>query len=106
MDGRSESVERQFHKRMVGVYEHARDETGYVATRFIQMVAEQGGVAAARQLLHGSPSDGFTALWERGCLDLTVEALILDPAFTDLFTDDERTIARNRLEQYGYRPPR
>jgi hypothetical protein len=64
----------------------------------------QGGVAAARQLLHGPPSDGFTALWERGRLDLTVEALILAPAFTDRFTDDERTIARNRLEQYGYGP--
>lgn len=88
---------------MVGIYEDAKRETGYVATRFIQMVSESGGLAAARQLLHGAPSDGFTALWERGRLDLTVEALILDSEFSDLFTDDERKIARDRLAEYGYR---
>ena len=65
-------VERQFHKDMVRTYERAKDEAGYVATRFIQLVSEKGGLAAARQLLHGGPSDGFTALWEKGRLDLSV----------------------------------
>ena len=86
---------------MIGVYEDAKRETGYNATRFIQMVSERGGVATARQLvLATTPSDGFTALWERGRLDLTVEHLILDPAYMDLFTDDERAIAQDRLDSY------
>lgn len=96
-------VERQFHKPMVGVYESAKRETGYNATRFLQMISEQGGVATARQLLHSSQvSDGFTALWERHRLDLAVEAVVLRPEFDELFTDDEREIARQRLASYGY----
>ncbi|MCV7199821.1 hypothetical protein H7J74_25645 [Mycobacterium angelicum] len=49
-------------------------------------------------------SDGFAALWERGRLDLTVEALVVEPAFSDLFTDTEIDIARRRLEQFGFAP--
>jgi uncharacterized HhH-GPD family protein len=89
---------------MVEVYERARSEAGYVATRFIQMVAERGGIQAAKQLLNSAEvSDGFVALWERGRLDLAVESVILRPEFHELFTDDERAIARRRLDSYGYR---
>jgi hypothetical protein len=48
------------------------------------------------------PSDGFTALWERGRLDLTVEAHVLQERFHELFTDEEREICRQRLVQYGW----
>jgi hypothetical protein len=95
--------ERVFHRRMVLVYERARDEAGYVATRFLQMVSERGGLEAAKALLNSpAVSDGFTALWERGRLDLTVEKLVLEPEFRDLFNEEERLIARDRLKQYGY----
>jgi hypothetical protein len=98
--------ERQFHKAMVGVYESAKRETGYNATRFLQMISEQGGVATARQLLHSPQvSDGFTALWERRRLDLAVEAVVLRPEFDTLFSDEEREIARERLASYGYGTP-
>ena len=100
-----DEVERQFNKAMIGVYEDAKRETGYNATRFLQMISEQGGVATARQLLHSSHvSDGFTALWERRRLDLAVEAVVLQPRFAALFSDAERQIARDRLVSYGYEP--
>ena len=35
-------------------------------------------------------------------LDLTVEAIILIPEWHDLFSEEERNIARERLTQYGY----
>jgi hypothetical protein len=98
-----DDIERQFHKAMIEVYESAKRETGYNATRFLQMISEQGGVATARQLLHSPQvSDGFTALWERRRLDLAVEAVILRPEFDPLFSDEEREIARERLDSYGY----
>ncbi len=98
-------VERQFNRAMVGVYESAKRATGYNATRFIQMIADQGGLDTGRQLLHSSQvSDGFTALWERGRLDLAVEAVVLRPEFATLFSD-EREIARQRLLSYGYQAP-
>ena len=99
-----DDVQRQFHRAMVQVHEAAKRETGYNATRFLQMVAEQGGLATAKQLLHAPHvSDGFTALWERGRLDLAVEAVVQRNEFAALFDDDERELARDRLAQYGYR---
>jgi hypothetical protein len=44
-------------------------------------------------------------LWERGRLDLTVEALVFDNAkFQSLFTAEEVEIARKRLVRYEYPP--
>nr|MDT0663338.1 DUF262 domain-containing protein [Micromonospora sp. DSM 115978] len=92
-----------FERAMRGVYEAARREAGYNATYFLGMIAEHGGLATARKLL-ASPvvSDGFAALWERGRLDLTVEALVTRPEYESLFTADELDMAQHRLRQFGY----
>jgi len=96
----------RFHRAMVGIYQAARRDAGYNATYFLRMVSEQGGLAAARNLLRAvKPSEGFTALWERGRLDLTVEALVLRPDFEELFSPDELDAARDRLAEYGFEPP-
>ena len=80
------------------------EECGYAATRFLQMVTTNGGVETARRLLATqAPSDGFTKLWEYGRLDLTIEVLVLKPEYTTLFSEGEKRIARERLEQYGYK---
>jgi len=98
-----DEIERRFHRAMVLIYETAKRELGYNATRFLQMVSEQGGLATARQLLWSDvPSEGFTTLWERGRLDLTVEAHVLHSEFASLFTDKDREQARARLEAYGW----
>lgn len=99
-------LERAFHDAMVEIYQRAKREANYTATYFIQMVSELGGLAAAQQLLHASAvSQGFTALWERHRLDLTMEAMIVEEErFQPLFTDDELETARRRLAEYGYRP--
>ncbi len=96
-------LEREFHRAMVGIYERAKSETGYVATRFLQMVSELGGLGAAKRLLQlTTPSDGWTALWERGRLDLTVECLVLKQGYRSLFTEEELNVARRWLSDYGY----
>jgi hypothetical protein len=98
-----DDVQMQFHQAMVAVYGGAKRETAYKAVRLLQLVSEQGGVATARQLLHSSHvSDGFFALWERRRLDLAIEAVVLQPEFEVLFSDDELDIARERLLSYGY----
>ena len=54
---------------MISIYNTAKRELGYNATRFLQMISEQGGLSTARQLLWSeAPSEGFTTLWERGRL--------------------------------------
>jgi hypothetical protein len=90
---------------MISIYETAKRELGYNATRFLQMISEQGGLPTARQLLWSdAPSEGFTTLWERGRLDLTVEAHVLLDEFESLFSDQDRAQARSRLEAYGWSP--
>lgn len=100
-----EDLTAQFHRAMVGVYQRARDEANYNANYFIQMVSEKGGLATAKQLLGAAqPSHGFTALWEAGRLDLSVEAVVLRPEYSNLFSRQELRTARRRLADYGYEP--
>jgi hypothetical protein len=100
-------TERSWNRVMVSIYETAKRELGYNATRFIQMISERGGLQTARQLIWTeSPSDGFTFLWEHHRLDLTVEAHMLDDKYANLFSDEDRQRARDRLTQYGWTEPR
>ena len=68
------------------------------------MLDQNGGLETAHILINSpTVSDGYTALWERGRLDLTVEALIWDnPEYQELFTDDELKIIKKRLVDYKY----
>ncbi len=101
-----ENVEAQFHKAMIGVFQQAKEECGYVATRFLQLVSEQGGLRAAKNLLHKErPSDGLFELWKRGRLDLSMEALVLQEPWFELFTEEELKEARRRLQELGFELP-
>jgi hypothetical protein len=93
-----------FDEAMLDVYREAK-AIGYVPVRFLQMVQERGGLETARYLLHEkNVSEGFTALWTRGRLDLTVEAVVLKDRWSSLFTPEELKIARERLQALGYDP--
>jgi hypothetical protein len=96
-------VDREFARRMLDTYRRALAEADYNATYLRGMLAQLGPVETARKLL-GAPavSDGFAALWERGRMDLTVEAVVVEPVFAELFSEDEIQMARRRLEQFGY----
>jgi len=78
----------EFDQEMFRIYERARSEANYNATRFLYMLYEHRGLETARILLHSTnASEGYTALWERGRLDLTVEVVIHDnPKWHQLFT--------------------
>ena len=105
-DSRShDDLEREFAAAMRDIYLRAKSEVGYNATYFVQMLSELGPLETARRLVTSTqPSQGFTALWERHRLDLTVEARMLERRFHPLFTDLEREAARRRLDAYGYKP--
>lgn len=93
----------EFNQAMHEIYRLAKVEAGYNATVFLRMLQDRGPLETARFLIHTpKPSDGFTALWERRRLDLTVEAHVLQDRFASLFTEAERDSCRERLAQYGY----
>jgi hypothetical protein len=100
------NLEERFDSAMMEIYRRAKSEAKYNLSRYLQMLTQHRGLETARMLLHAdSVSEGYTALWERGRLDLTVEALIHDNAeYHPLFTPEELAIAFQRLTKYRYAP--
>jgi hypothetical protein len=102
-----QELERRFHAEMVSVYQSARGKYGYVATRFLAMVNEKGGLRAAKELLRSATlSDGLIKLWELNALDISMEArIVYDPTWHPLFSEEEIARAKKRLDDLEYLPP-
>lgn len=67
------------------------------------MVGSEGGYRTAVKLLSANRvSDGFEKLWEKGRLDLSVEALILQPQWADHFAPELREVAEKRLRAANF----
>ncbi len=99
-------LEARFDDAMMQIYVRARNEVRYNAARYLQMLHDHRGLETARILvLADQPSEGYTALWERGRLDLTVEALVLRPEWQSLFAQEPELLerARRRLSDYDYK---
>ena len=72
-------LESQFEDAMYEICRESR-RLGYVPTRFLQMLNEQGALVTAHQLLgSGRHHDGFTRLWDIRLLDLSLECVVLKP---------------------------
>ncbi|HZC16725.1 MAG TPA: hypothetical protein VE309_08185 [Caulobacteraceae bacterium] len=97
-------LEAQFDQAMFEAYRRAKAEAKYNATIFLQMLTDNGGLRTAKTLINGvKPSDGYTALYMRKRLDLTVEAVLTESErWHVLFTNEELARAKRRLEQYEY----
>lgn len=94
----------KFTEAMFGIYRRAKDEAGYPANIFLKMLTDNHGIATARTLINAKQeSEGYEALYQRGRLDLTVEALVVENLqWRILFTDDEIKRAEKRLKDYRY----
>ncbi|GLR68309.1 hypothetical protein GCM10010909_29900 [Acidocella aquatica] len=100
----SKSLEQRFTARMFEIYKNAKEQANYTASIFYDMITRNGGLLTAKTLISAlKPSVGYTALYERNRLDLTVEAVVIEePEWRELFTDDEIKKASERLKKYGY----
>jgi len=80
-------------------------EAKYNATIFLQMLSNEGGLRTAKTLINAAkPSDGYTELYLRKRLDLTVEAVVTENSrWHSLFEPEELELARKRLRDYGYK---
>jgi hypothetical protein len=93
-----EDKELSLTRAMLELYNIVGRETGYWANRYLQAVRRKGGLACAKALLARPRSHGLERLMAEGRIDLSVEALVLDPRYADLFSPEERAIASTRLE--------
>jgi hypothetical protein len=87
----------RFERDMEQIYFKAK-AVGYNATRYLALVREYGGLAAAHRLLSSDRiHDGFAELLFLDRKDLTVESLVLQPEYVSLFSPEELDRARARL---------
>jgi len=100
-----QNLTKEFDAAMFEIYRRAKSEVAYNATIFLRMIGDRGGLETAKYLINSpKPSDGYAHLFERGRLDLTVEAMIAENTkWHQLFTDDELNKVRRRLKDYGYK---
>lgn len=100
-----ETLKREFDIDMKNIYLEAKKK-GYNATRFFQIVSEQGGYAAAKLLIQKPDTEGFLKLWDMKILSLSVEALVTNPKYRSLFLEKEIKICKDRLISYEYKFPK
>ncbi len=90
-------------EKFVLAWEQARKTAEGLGVR-MRPVERQKAVEAARRILSGSrDSEGFAQLQKMGRLELSLEALAVNKAYTALFSDDEVNNALMRLLDAGYR---
>jgi len=92
-------LERKFHDEMIRLYRVTGEATGYWANRYLQKVRRVGGLQAAHDALTPTAdmAAGLVRLAKEHRLDLSLEYLVLQPPWRDLFTPDELRVARERL---------
>lgn len=96
------NLEVEFTAALQGTYEVARAR-GYIATYFLQMLEEHGGLETAKRLLAVSePQTGLYKLWELHLLNESMEGVVLQERFHSLFTQAEINEAWRRLDELGY----
>ena len=99
-----DDLELQFAAALDASEEAWRTEAGYTWKRYKPMIAVYDAVGTAkRMVVKRGTSPGFEKLKAAGRLDLTIEALVVDPQFAALFTLDERAAAQTRLSAHGWR---
>jgi hypothetical protein len=97
-------LEARFYERVLESIRISKDVLHYVPTYFIRMMQEMGALNTAKKLLHDNKThDGFTTMYLKKRLDLTIEALCSEKEFQPLFTAEELKKAGKRLEECGYR---
>lgn len=95
-----------FDQRINLAIKECVSKVNYKPTAFLKMIDDYGTIMAVKKLINSTKvSDGYIKLYEKQRLDLTVEAIILEDKWNDLFTEKELLIAQNRLKQYGYSIP-
>lgn len=98
------SLEQEFEQELVRTYKIAAQH-GYHATYFMQMLGAMGGVGTAEHVLSDDKvQSGLYRLKEEGLLHLSVENLVLNPKYADLFLSKYTRAARQRLDDLDFTP--
>lgn len=103
MEKKMTTLEKKFNDELIKKYEAAQKQCECKVVRFLQTIAKFGGVKTAKEIIRKSRvSDDFETLKEAGLMGLTMEAMVIDVQYGDLFTDDEVNYCYDILCEHGY----
>lgn len=96
----SNEDKQEFNRDMIDLYNQGK-KVGFNATRFLQMISEYGGYETACKLIAGRDDvSGFTELWDKNRLDLSMEYLVVHK-WAHIFTEEQVKICAKRLKILG-----
>lgn len=93
-------LEEELTDAMIQLYYDAGEATGYWGRRYLMAVRRNGGLATAKRMLTPrtkAQRAGLDALLEANRPDLSVEAVMQQERFAELFTREELSEARRRV---------
>lgn len=97
------ALEKQFDEVYVKYCKQAEKACACKLTRMMQQVEKFGGIKTAKEIIRkGRLSDDFEKLAAARQIKLTLEALVVESAYSELFTDDEVNACYEVLCEYGY----
>lgn len=98
-----EQLKRELRERYISTYNECK-KFKYFPRIFLDMVvSDEDIVNVSKKLIHKEGgTSGFTTLFENKRMDLSVENIILEPKFRDLFTHEDLQAAYGRLKQFSY----
>ena len=97
-------IELNLFTDMIRIYRETDIQCNYKAAGFFQMIQNDGAIITAKEIVNKTElTEGFMKLAECNRLDLSVEALIIQEKYKELFTPKERKICISRLKKHGYK---
>lgn len=97
------ALEKNFEKELIQKINEAETKGGIRNPRFLQTIEKFGGIKTVKEIMRkGRISDNFDQLQKAGLLHLTMEALVIDKKYGELFTDEEVNSCYELLCEHGY----
>jgi hypothetical protein len=116
-DDLQKEIEGVFHERLLAAALEVRQQTRIGLDWILEQLETLGGVRTAKMRLRGAGDsffdkvslvrldEYFFATKRIGRMDLSVEAIVLEPRWSPIFTRDELDRAALRLSEGGFNPP-
>jgi hypothetical protein len=103
MEVNMENLKRELRERYISTYNECK-KFKYFPRAFLDMVVSSEDIVdVTRKLVHKEGgTSGFTTLFENKRMDLSVERIILEPRYRELFTTEDLQAAYDRLKAYEY----
>ena len=98
------ALQNKFNEEVFESIEKMKKEV-YAPTRFIRMLhqSNNNAVEVAQKVVAKEATIGLEKLYEKGRLDLSMEALIVKPEYKELFSPQIISVCARRLKSLGYK---